>query len=697
MGVPTAEVLTESRADTLLRRPRPLAGTAWVPKALVALAVLALALWPRLLDLDVFVTTDEVLWVGRTGNFAAALAERRLDLTYQSGHPGVATMWAGLLGMGLEQAEAFGKPQRRVSRIEVGRQPHFIGALAAGRSVVAVTTAAVVAGLTLLTWRLLGPLPALVGGVLLALDPFLLAHSRVLHTDALLTSFMALALLAGLVRWLGGGGRAYLLLAGPATGLALLSKAPALFLLGFLPAVALLAAWRRGCLLRWQLWLDLACWAGLAGLTYLALWPALWVAPLDTLRAVVSFIGNNADPRYAPVAVESERGAAYFGAESGALFYPAAFALRTTPLVLIGLAWLVIEGLITRADSRGMARSRVPLALTGYAVLFGLAITLAGKSFDRYLLPAFPALDLMAGLGLVLAARRLGRPGPASLAAAVAALALAAWPVVSSRPYGLTWYNPLFGGGPMAQRMLTVGWGEGLDRVAAYLNGKPNAAGLRVGMPAGELTAELYGAALSAQFVGQVVPLDGGDPSAGGVDYLVTYGPLPRDAEPRFYDPRFQDWRPEFSLRLADVEYGRVYAAGRGIPIGATFGRVVLEGYGVDAPSVRAGRPLEARLFWRDAGAAPSEARVILSLTRSEGGEVARVEAPLGASGTGPAEGRTYRLGVPNRTEPGEYLLWVWLESASGSPVPLAGRPAALAIGAPERPDRAVLRSIRVR
>ena len=46
---------------------------------------------------------------------------------------------------------------------------------------------------------------------------------------------------------------------------------------------------------------------------------------------------------------------------------------------------------------------------------------------------------------------------------------------------------------------------------------------------------------------------------------------------------------------------------------------------------------------------------------------------------------------------PGEYLLWVELESLPGHPIPLAGRPASLAPGAPEHPTQAVLRSIQVR
>jgi hypothetical protein len=64
-----------------------------------ALLITFLALPPRLIDLDRFVTTDELFWMGRSGNFARALATGQLPLTFQSGHPGVTTMWTTLLGM----------------------------------------------------------------------------------------------------------------------------------------------------------------------------------------------------------------------------------------------------------------------------------------------------------------------------------------------------------------------------------------------------------------------------------------------------------------------------------------------------------------------------------------------------------------------------------------------------------------------
>ena len=52
--------------------------------------------------------------------------------------------------------------------------------------------------------------------------------------------------------------------------------------------------------------------------------------------------------------------------------------------------------------------------------------------------------------------------------------------VLPTRPYFLSYYNPALGGGRTATQVLLVGWGEGLDRAAAYLNTKPNAQDLLV-------------------------------------------------------------------------------------------------------------------------------------------------------------------------------------------------------------------------
>jgi hypothetical protein len=331
--------------------------------------------------------------------------------------------------------------------------------------------------------------------------------------------------------------------------------------------------------------------------------------------------------------------------------------------------------------------------LAAYALLFGLTMAVAAKSFDRYLLPAFPAVDLLAGLGLALSVRRLRWIGGAGqLLAATCLLPLLAYPLAISLPYALTWYNPLAGGGTAAQQVLAVGWGEGLDLVARHLNGKPNAEQLKVGLP-----GEIYTTVLDSQFAGQVMPIQGGNPSAGDPDYFVTYIRSPQETLPT-YDPRFQAWPPEAVVRLAGLEYARVYPLEVGIPLGARFGDlVVLEGYGLETLTLRAGRQLDLELYWRALGQLPPGARVAIVLTDLAGREITRADPPLGDLSPGDLRSRTYQPVLPPSLRPGEYLLWIAVEPLVGHPLPLAGRPASLAPEAPESPTRAVLRTILIR
>ena len=108
------------------------------------------------------------------------------------------TAWAG---MGNGYASDLAPSRRDVSRREVSQSPSFMPALAAARRAFGVVTALGVGLIGLLAWRLFGLWPAVLGGALVALDPFFLAHARLVHIDASLTLWATLALLAALVRW----------------------------------------------------------------------------------------------------------------------------------------------------------------------------------------------------------------------------------------------------------------------------------------------------------------------------------------------------------------------------------------------------------------------------------------------------------------------------------------------------------------
>src|SRR5215210_4337945 len=83
-----------------IERPTPTRGLILGSGALAFL--FALALCVRLVGVGLFITPDEDNWMRRTGNFAYGLQSNDLWMTFQSGHPGVTTMWIAWLGIGPE-------------------------------------------------------------------------------------------------------------------------------------------------------------------------------------------------------------------------------------------------------------------------------------------------------------------------------------------------------------------------------------------------------------------------------------------------------------------------------------------------------------------------------------------------------------------------------------------------------------------
>jgi len=471
--------------------------------AALILVLLALAL-PRGSEIARFATPDEQFWLYRAANFYYALSHGDYAATYQKEHPGVTVMWAGALGFlrkypeykddieGLVNTDEFhaymASEKVPVSPLELLRE---------GRLVMAAAQVAVLALCYIYARRLFGLLPAFVGMMLVAFDPFYLGLTRLLHLDGLMTSFILLALLAYLI-YLAERHIADLLISGVAAGLGWLTKSPALILA---PVLGILAFWQPWLLWRkgelslkvvWQSLWPLLAWAVTGAATFVALWPAMWVIPLQALAKIFGMAQVYAESGHASavffngqVIPDGNLGLPYF------YFYPLTYLWRATPVALLGLlpaAW----GFFTRRKPFEQERARLAVAgLALLVVVFTLVMTLGEKKFDRYLLPVYPALDLIAGLGWFALAAWLWERKPAvprhlNLARLSAvllislALGLQAASALSTFPYYLSYYNPLMGGSRKAPQVMQIGWGEGLDEAARYLNRKPDAWNLRV-------------------------------------------------------------------------------------------------------------------------------------------------------------------------------------------------------------------------
>jgi hypothetical protein len=504
----------------------------------LVLTVLLAAGWLRLQELDRFIVSDEQRWACRSIDFHAALAERDWARTFQVGHPGVVTMWLASAALPLEEAGQW----RGVCRVsegghdyEVLEQPEMRGVLQtlparllAMRRGVAVGTT-VLLGIVYLLARFVAGLsaaPALGGLALLAFDPFLVAHSRVLHLDAL-TALLTLAAVVALPP-LSRAPRVdrRVLLAGGLGGLAMIEKSSALLLVPFAALTLGWAGWRAGA--RREAARALVAWGAAAGAAVALAWPAMWVAPLATVARMLSKATSEGG-------MPHDSGTYFLGrpvGDPGPLFYPVAALARLTPWgLLAGMAAVVVlarrrSGVQPRAFA-GQAPDdpthRLVRRLVLWALFFGLFMTVGPKKFDRYLLPSLVALLFAGGTALtVLAARWADRRGTARAAAVgwlvpvlLGALQLAE--TARSEPYPMAYFSPLVGGARGASRLVLVGWGEGHERAADYLNerlaGNPDAA---------DVVAAVRGESNFAPlFVGQTLSAAGY--KAGRTDYVVVY------------------------------------------------------------------------------------------------------------------------------------------------------------------------------
>jgi hypothetical protein len=194
----------------------------------------------------------------------------------------------------------------------------------------------------------------------------------------------------------------------------------------------------------------------------------MWVAPVKTVLRMRTTAENFS---------ETAHTVNYFNGSNardpGPLFYPVVLALRSTPILWLGLIAGVV--LIVRAKSEQDRRLRsVAWAYWVFAIVFLGVITLGAKKLDRYVLPALEALNIVSAFGLAFVIENIGTRTLHAAAAAgkrqwilngavAALLIMSAVQLMPVWPLTLRAYNPLLGGYAGAQKILPVGGGESAE------------------------------------------------------------------------------------------------------------------------------------------------------------------------------------------------------------------------------------------
>lgn len=608
------------------------------------IGLLLLVALPRLTALNQYLIVDEADRWRWAEDFVYALSRGDLAGTLVGdGYPGIVPVWAETIWILLEAARRsvaagqwIGEPGLYLILHEWER-PAF---LYQQRLPLVLLNIMLALGIVGAVWRLFGRRIGLVSALLIALDPFYLSDSRVNRAEAVITGLITLSILALIFyyrqpRW------RYVIISGILGGLSFLTKIQALTIL---PAVALIGlfiyagkASEEGktysllsiffSLLKFGL-----LWIGAAGLTWFLLWPAMWVIPLETLTLVYDYTTRK-------VGAEGVNlffmGQTYADADPGFIFYPFVFLMRLTPLALLGL--------FLYPTSRAFTR-KAGLTLIIYVFVYSLAMTAGSHKQDRYLMPIFLSIDILAGMGLVslwewLKKRFENRPTlPTSRFASLLLTPYLGWvlsggllivqlaTILPHHPYYYSYFNPLLGGGATAVRTMRIGWGEGMDQVGAYLAAKPGSRDLVV---ASRFTHNMLG------FKGEQISLlpDGRWTQA---DYVVLYiQQVQRRQEPSpgFID-YFQARTPEKIVTIAGIDYAWIYPIPFTTPadpqVSVFPGQAALLGYSWEAEksdepvnrntSEPASQP-SPRLLWENLGLPAGRQLAVRLVGQAAGGD----------------------------------------------------------------------------
>jgi 4-amino-4-deoxy-L-arabinose transferase-like glycosyltransferase len=468
----------------------------------LALLIVSLATWlPRYLGLYQYVTADEHQWLVQTARFYYAVLHHDFAGTYRLEHPGVTVFWAGAAGYA-EKAPSY--RDRPVMQLNIEQFANYLAQtetisllrlLVAGRIFIILANTLVLALVFLYLRRLIGTNPALLGCLLIAFDPFHIALTRLLQPDGLQSTLMLLSVLACLC-FIRERRIFDLFVSGAVAGLAWVTKTPSLVLIPivgliYLPQVfskATNSSEKTSTIRRiFQYVGVMTVWGAVGFLIFALIFPAMWVQPVQTLHSLIGSAQSYAQ--------EGSGSPVFFNGkiiESGKMgleywyFYPITYLWRSTPIVLLGLPLAIWGFSKKRYPFNQPGASLLVLGMITLVTGFTLLMTLGSTKFDRYLLPVYAPLDLLAGMGWLSLANWLieKKKSPVLrfspfLVASVLVLVQALL-ALEVYPYYLSYYNPLLGGGRIAPRVMQIGWGEGLDQAARYLKQKDQARRLRV-------------------------------------------------------------------------------------------------------------------------------------------------------------------------------------------------------------------------
>lgn len=425
--------------------------------------------------------TDVWKWKARIYDFGSGVFNLDFDKTLQKYHPGVTLMWIGTAAVKFEglYCSIIKCPDETVDPVGAVFALNFF------QQLFVVIAIGIILALAFYPLRkLFGKKYAFIAMFLLSFEPFFYALTRVIHLEALMTSFM-LASFVWLFYTLETAKEEQrsikvsgLITSAVFAGLAILTKSTAIFMIPF-SVLSILIYQRKNIKTTVKV---SALWILGMTATYFILWPSMWVHPINTLDYV--FIRGIKE-----TGLEGEHSQIFLGQYTenpGPFYYFVVIALKFSPFLVMGIlffAFLVKRILPHFGTDKAKKFALLSLIFTlGYLI----EIIIPTKKLDRYILPSLASISLMAGffytwLVFVLVPRLRSllqqreirvplRAGHGNLLYMIVVIFLVtvAYQSLSLTPDYFSYYNPIFGGLSKGIYAIEPKWIVGQHQIAQY-------------------------------------------------------------------------------------------------------------------------------------------------------------------------------------------------------------------------------------
>jgi hypothetical protein len=457
----------------------------------ILLTIIFLA--PRLPNIDSFVTLDEPSWLSQGANFYYALGQREFEKTVYEYQPAVTTMSIISLALHFYFPEYRGLGQGYLDyekwtldlfMREHGKDPLILLTYARIIQVFALLVLFLI--IYYLLQKIIPNWIAFFSVTLASLDPFWMAHARMMDHEAMVSSFVVISILSLTIYLAQDRKFIFLILSGAAAGFAQLTKSSAIAMLAAIGVLLLIkmyqereAGWAKAFLNQSKVF---GIWFTVLVAVYFIFWPGMWAAPDKMLYEVY---GNAFSFAFqgARLTVTEELNVSRFRLNTSFLdIWDVAKILfyRTTPITWLGVLLAFTFRFNPNAELIRTLKLLSTMFLTTAAAFVFLIGIAQGRNSPHYILSSYLALNLLAGLGWIhalqwLRARLSAKQLQIQSAGFAVVLFIQAWSAISNFPYYYTYRNPI---------LYSLGWynefphfpmGEGLEIAAAYLAQLPDA------------------------------------------------------------------------------------------------------------------------------------------------------------------------------------------------------------------------------